>query len=76
MIDVALALKVNGWAAQGPPAPAKGSGAHSGVSYTGCSSGQPTRWCAFDGDHSPSPKDNGQPTTWDPREVWGFFTQI
>ncbi|WP_437849323.1 hypothetical protein [Sorangium sp. So ce363] len=74
MIDVAL--KDSGWAAQGPPEPGKGSGAHSCVSYTGCSSGHPTRWRAFDGDHTPSPKDNGQPTTRDPREVWGFFTQL
>ncbi|AUX40295.1 uncharacterized protein SOCE26_016950 [Sorangium cellulosum] len=36
------------------------------VSYTGCSSGHPTRWCAFDGDHTPSPKDSGQTTTWNP----------
>ncbi|HTN91898.1 MAG TPA: hypothetical protein VL242_49855 [Sorangium sp.] len=46
------------------------------LSYTGCSSGHPTRWCAFDGDHTPSPKDKGQPTTWNPREVWDFFTQF
>jgi hypothetical protein len=38
------------------------------------SSEPPTRWCAFDGDHTPSPKDNGQSTTWNPREVWAFAT--
>ncbi|WP_437979469.1 hypothetical protein [Sorangium sp. So ce117] len=60
MIDVAL--KNNRRAAQEPPEPAEGSGAHSCVVYTGCSSGRPTRWCAFDGDDTPSPKDNGQPS--------------
>jgi hypothetical protein len=50
-----IALKHNGRAAQCPPEPAEGSGAHSCVSYTGRSIGHPTRWCAFDGDHTPSP---------------------
>ncbi|WP_438000417.1 hypothetical protein WMF26_11845 [Sorangium sp. So ce185] len=69
-------VKNNGCTAQDPPEPARGSGTHTCVSYTGCSSGHPTRWCAFDGDHTPSPKDKGQSTTWNPREVWDFFTQF
>ncbi|WP_044965580.1 MULTISPECIES: hypothetical protein [Sorangium] len=74
MIDVAL--KNNGWAAQGPPELAEGSGARSRASYAGCPNGHHARRRAFDGDHTPSPKDNGQPTTWDPREVRGYFTQL
>jgi hypothetical protein len=74
VIDVTL--KNNGWAARVPPEPAKGSGAHSCASYAGCSIGHPTRWCALDGDHTPSPKDNGQPSIQDPREVWDFLTQL
>lgn len=69
-------VKNNGCTAQDPPEPARGSGMHTCVSYTGCSSGHPTRWCAFDGDHTPSPRDRGQDTTWNPREVWDFFTQF
>ncbi|WP_437585242.1 hypothetical protein [Sorangium sp. So ce1000] len=49
-------VKNNGCTSQDRPEPAKGSGMHSCVSYTGCSSGHPTRWRAFDGDHNPSPK--------------------
>jgi hypothetical protein len=39
----------------------------------------PVRWCAFDGDHIPAPRDgaNGTGTdTWVPNEVWQFFSQF
>lgn len=52
------------------------SGGHACTSYEGCSTGHPVRWCAFDEGHTPSPKDRGQSTTWNPREVWTFFTQF
>lgn len=71
-------VKQNGCTAQNPPSPAVGSGVHTCTSYDGCSSGHPVRWCEFDGSHGhdPSPIDKGQTTTWNPGEVWRFFTQF
>jgi poly(3-hydroxybutyrate) depolymerase len=71
-------VKNNGCTAQTPPEPAEGSGTHICTSYAGCSAGHPVRWCAFAGSngHDPSPKDPGQSTTWNPQEVWTFFTQF
>jgi poly(3-hydroxybutyrate) depolymerase len=69
-------VRNNGCTSQSPPEPAMGSGAHVCTSYSGCSSGHPTRWCAFDGVHDPSPKDRGQTNSWNPRAVWTFFTQF
>jgi poly(3-hydroxybutyrate) depolymerase len=71
-------VKNNGCTAQTPPEPAKGSGTHTCTSYAGCSEGHPVRWCAFAGSngHDPSPRDPGQSTTWNPQEVWTFFTQF
>lgn len=69
-------VKNNGCTAMSPPEPSKGSGMHVCTSYTGCSSGHPTRWCAFDGVHDPSPKDKGQSKSWNPQEVWTFLTQF
>lgn len=66
----------NGCTLQSPPEPAVGSGRHLCTSYAGCSVGHPTRWCAFDGVHDPSPKDKGTTTSWNPAEVWSFFTQF
>lgn len=67
-------VKINGCTektADGPP-----SGGHTCTSYQGCSAGHPVRWCAFDEGHTPSPRDRGESTTWNPREVWTFFTQF
>ena len=69
-------VRNNGCTAMNPPEPATGSGMHICTSYSGCSSGHPTRWCAFDGGHDPSPKDRGQSTTWNAQEVWNFITQF
>lgn len=71
-------VKNNGCTAQTPPSPAVGSGKHLCTSYDGCSTGHPVRWCEFDGSHghNPSPIDPGQSTTWNPAEVWNFFTQF
>jgi poly(3-hydroxybutyrate) depolymerase len=71
-------VSVNGCTAQSPPEPASGSGTHICTTYSGCSAGHPVRWCAFAGSngHDPSPKDPGQSTTWNPGEVWKFFTQF
>ena len=69
-----LFVKNNGCTAQTTPTPP--SGGHVCTSYDGCSTGHPVRWCAFDGPHTPSPKDNGASSTWDPQEAWNFFTQF
>ncbi len=71
-------VKNNGCTSQTPSSPANGSGKHVCTSYTGCSTGHPLRWCEFDGSHGhdPSPMDPGQNTTWNPAEVWKFFTQF
>lgn len=67
-------VQVNGCTAQTPALPP--SGGHSCTSFQGCASGYPVRWCAFDGGHTPSPVDRGASATWNPKEVWAFFTQF
>jgi poly(3-hydroxybutyrate) depolymerase len=69
-------VTVNGCTPQTPPEPASGSGTHICTKYSGCSSGHPVEWCAFDGGHDPSPKDRGQTSTWNAPETWAFFTQF
>jgi poly(3-hydroxybutyrate) depolymerase len=62
--------------AQNPLEPNRGSGTHICTSYQGCTSGYPVRWCAFDGGHYPTQKDNGQSESWIPREAWQFISQF
>lgn len=69
-------ITVNGCTQQNAPEPTLGSGAHICTKYSGCSSGHPVEWCAFDGGHDPSPKDRGQSSTWNAPETWNFFTQF
>jgi poly(3-hydroxybutyrate) depolymerase len=76
-------VKNNGCTAQSPPEPSEGSRTHVCTSYTGCASGYPVRWCAFDGGgHTPAPVDGqamdsgGGDKTWTKAEVWKFFTQF
>jgi poly(3-hydroxybutyrate) depolymerase len=66
--------EVNGCTAQTLPTPP--TGGHVCVSFQGCSAGHPVRWCPFDDIHTPSPKDKGATTTWQPKEVWTFLTQF
>ncbi len=56
-----------------PEAP---SGGHVCTNYDGCPVDKPVVWCSFDGEHTPSPTDNGQSTSWMPSVVWPFFTQF
>jgi pimeloyl-ACP methyl ester carboxylesterase len=56
-----------------PKAP---SGGHACSDYEGCSAGSPTRWCDYDGGHTPAPNDSGQGTSWMPNEVWTFLKQF
>jgi poly(3-hydroxybutyrate) depolymerase len=53
-----------------PPA-----GGHVCTNYDGCSAGHPTRWCDYDGGHTPAPVDSGMQRSWMPQEVWTFVTQ-
>lgn len=52
------------------------TGGHACTDYQGCSAGHPTRWCAYDGGHTPSPQDAGQNMSWMPQEVWTFLKQF
>ena len=69
-------LEVNGCTPEDAPEPSRGSGTHICTKYSGCSSGHPVEWCAFDGGHDPSPKDRGKSSTWNAPETWEFFTQF
>jgi len=69
-------VTVNGCTPQTAPEPTSGSGTHICTKYSGCSSGHPVEWCAFDGGHDPSPKDKNQTSTWNAPETWAFFTQF
>ena len=76
---------LNSCTAQTPPMAA--DNAHTCVSFDGCSTGHPVRFCNFGkgennpkpggpGGHYPSPKDPGQTTSWVPGEAWKFITQF
>jgi poly(3-hydroxybutyrate) depolymerase len=56
-----------------PTAP---SGGHVCTNYKGCPTGDPVRWCSYDGGHTPSPNDAGKSTSWMPAEVWPFLSQF
>jgi poly(3-hydroxybutyrate) depolymerase len=73
-------VRTNGCSAQNPPEPAQGSLTHIVTAYSGCRSGYPVEWAAFDGDHTPDPVD-GSPVssgarTWTSSLIWKFFTQL
>ncbi len=51
-------------------------GGHACTDYAGCSDDHPTRWCDYDGGHTPSPADAGQGGSWMPQEVWDFLTRF
>lgn len=76
-------VKNNGCTTQNPPEPAAGSLKHVCTTYSGCKTGYPVRWCAFDGaGHSPAPVDGttsgsgGGDKTWSKDEVWDFFSKL
>ncbi|MDT0478936.1 cellulose binding domain-containing protein [Streptomyces doebereineriae] len=72
-------VRNNGCTPQNPPEPAQGSLTHRVTTYSGCSTGHPVAWAAFDEGHIAAPQD-GAPgdsgRTWLPGEVWKFFTQF
>jgi len=65
---------------QNPPEPAYGSLTHIVTAYSGCLSGYPVVWAAFDGaGHDPGPIDGSTGDgwhTWTSGVVWNFFTQF
>ncbi|MDI5939246.1 cellulose-binding protein, partial [Micromonospora sp. DH15] len=72
-------VRNNGCTAASPPEPRAGSLTHTVFSYSGCRSGYPVVWAAFDGGHIAAPQDgaggDSGSRTWVPGEVWRFFTQ-
>jgi poly(3-hydroxybutyrate) depolymerase len=73
-------VRNNGCTAQNPPEPAAGSRTHILTAYSGCRTGYPVVWAAFDGGHTPGPIDGCSGCqgwqTWTSGEVWKFFTQF
>jgi hypothetical protein len=65
--------KTNGCTVETMPMPP--AGGHVCMDYKGCSPGFPVRWCDYDGDHTPSPADSGQKSSWVPAEVWNFIKE-
>lgn len=68
-------VSVNGCTPQ-TPEPASGSGSHVCTTYQGCSAGHPVTWCAFDGNHTDTPRDAGQTSSWNPAQAWSFISQF
>ncbi|TDD10387.1 poly(3-hydroxybutyrate) depolymerase [Nonomuraea deserti] len=75
-------VRNNGCTPQSPPEPAQGSLTHIVTYYSGCRTGYPVAWAAFDAGHTPGPVD-GRPGDFEPGEnswtrpvVWEFFTQL
>nr|ATQ35972.1 feruloyl esterase [Talaromyces piceae] len=66
----------NQCASQSPQEPAAGSGTHIKTEYSGCSSGHPVWWIAFDGPHEPLATDAGASSPWTPDQIWEFFSQF
>ena len=52
------------------------SGNHVCTDIASCMTGQPVRFCAFDGDHTPDPRDPNQSTSWEYQAAWDFFKQF
>ncbi|MGI5270444.1 ricin-type beta-trefoil lectin domain protein [Nonomuraea sp. CA-218870] len=75
-------VRNNGCTPQNPPEPAQGSLTHIVTYYSGCRTGYPVAWAAFDAGHTPGPVD-GRPGDFEPGEnswtrpvVWDFFTRL
>jgi poly(3-hydroxybutyrate) depolymerase len=73
-------VRNNGCTPQNPPEPAQGSLTHTVTTYSGCRTGYPVAWAAFDAGHTPGPVDGfagdfepGE-RSWTRAVVWNFFT--
>ncbi|KAK7034704.1 hypothetical protein VNI00_012111 [Paramarasmius palmivorus] len=73
-------VRANGCTAQSPSEPAQGSYKHTKTQYSGCRSGYPVTWIAFDEGHIAAPHDGGGgdsgSATFSPGETWAFFSQF
>jgi cellulase/cellobiase CelA1 len=73
-------VRNNGCAAQSPREPAANSRTHITTTYSGCRTGYPVQWAAFDNGHMPGPVDGTYAesgvTTWTKGEIWRFFAQF
>ena len=73
-------VRNNGCTAQSPAEPALNSLTHITTAYSGCRSGFPVQWSAFDGDHVPNPVDGSTTAsgarTWTSAEVNRFLAQF
>ena len=74
-------VRNNGCTPQNAPEPAPGSLTHIITNYSGCRSGFPVEWAAFDGGHQQGPVDGcagceSGARSWVKPEVWRFFTQF
>ncbi|WP_211231810.1 cellulose binding domain-containing protein [Amycolatopsis balhimycina] len=73
-------VRNNGCTAQNPPEPAQGSLTHRVTDYSGCRTGYPVEWAAFDEGHIAAPQDGATgdsgSRTWVPALVWKFFSQF
>jgi poly(3-hydroxybutyrate) depolymerase len=75
-------VRSNGCTPQNPPEPAEGSLTHTVTHYSGCRSGYPVAWAAFDGPHAPNAVDGSADAfapgdrSWTRPLVWSFFTQF
>ncbi|KAK3346523.1 Alpha/Beta hydrolase protein [Lasiosphaeria hispida] len=56
--------------------PAAGSGKRVKTVFAGCKEDKPVVWVAFDGPHTPTPKESGAAESWVPGETWEFFRQF
>jgi poly(3-hydroxybutyrate) depolymerase len=53
------------------------SGNHVCTDMMGCSAGYPVKFCSFNGDHTPDPRDPGMSSgSWQYQLVWDFFNQF
>ncbi|HET9519315.1 MAG TPA: cellulose binding domain-containing protein [Actinoplanes sp.] len=69
-------VRANGCTTQDPPEPAGGSRTHTVTTYQKCGAGYPVVWAAFDGDHTSSPVDSGDTSSWTAPLVTDFFQQF
>jgi poly(3-hydroxybutyrate) depolymerase len=75
-------VRNNGCTPQNPPEPTRGSLTHTVTAYTGCRSGYPVTWAAYDAGHTPGPVDGSagdfEPgeRSWTRAVVWNFFAQF
>lgn len=68
-------LRNNGCTDKTAAEPARGSGTHVKTVYD-CPSAYPVTWVAFDGDHTPQPRDRNAAKTFAADETWLFFSQF